>query len=63
MVIQLVLPNGNHFYDKITGNDVYVKGDKVYVENQNGEEVTRFHNSKSNTQWRIETGRWEPVYE
>ncbi len=52
---------GKHYHDNNTGNEVYVKGNKVYIENEDGQEVSQFHNSKANTQTRIDSGRWEPV--
>lgn len=61
-MIQIKL-NGKHYHDSITDNEVFILGDKVYVENEFGEKVTQFHNSKTNTEKRIQSGRWEPIYE
>jgi hypothetical protein len=33
-------------------------GNKVFVENMDGKSITRFHNSRANTQKRIKSGRW-----
>jgi hypothetical protein len=52
---------GKHYIDSATGNNVYVKGDKVVINNQQGVEVTRFHNSQANTAARVESGKWVPV--
>jgi RHS repeat-associated protein len=52
--------DGRQFTDTETGNNVFVRGDKVVVTNRNGEIVTQFTNSRANTQDRISSGKWEP---
>jgi RHS repeat-associated protein len=52
---------GNHYMDSKSGNDIYVRGDRVVVVNQEGKIVSSFTNTKSNTAMRIRTGRWQPV--
>ena len=52
---------GKRYEDTGTGNIVYVSGNKIYAETPDGREVSQFHNSRSNTQWRIRTGRWKPA--
>ena len=61
--VNKIKQKGKHYRDTETGANVYVHGDKVYIENENGQEITQFHNPKSNTDQRIKSGRWEPVYE
>ncbi|MEM9558175.1 MAG: RHS repeat-associated core domain-containing protein, partial [Acidobacteriota bacterium] len=55
-----VAREGQEYTDSETGNTIVVRGDRVLVLNERGEEVTRFKNSRKNTRKRIENGRWVP---
>jgi hypothetical protein len=52
---------GQTFIDSISGHRVHVSGNKVVVTDvTTGERITRFKNSRKNTQKRIDSGRWVP---
>jgi hypothetical protein len=52
---------GRTFIDSITGHRVHVRGNKVVVTDATtGQRITRFKNSRKNTQKRINSGRWVP---
>ncbi|OAI18170.1 MULTISPECIES: hypothetical protein [Methylomonas] len=57
-----VVEEGREYTDNENGNIAYVKGDRVVVKDSDGNLVTQFKNSRSNTLKRIESGRWEPKY-
>ena len=59
--INKIKANGKHYIDTETGNHVYVDGNKVYIENHQDQDVTRFHNPKANTLARVQSGKWKPV--
>ncbi len=52
---------GRTFIDTETGNRIHVRGNKVVVTDPvTGERITRFKNSRRNTENRIRSGRWVP---
>lgn len=60
--VHRIVREGRRFKDTETGYDVYIKGDKVViVDPATNQEITRFKNSRANTQKRIQSGRWEPT--
>ena len=56
-----VRQQGRPFRDSETGNTVYVDGDRVVIVDPQGIEVSRFRNSRRNTQQRIRSGKWIPI--
>jgi RHS repeat-associated protein len=56
-----VIAEGRRLVDDLTGNNIYVSGNRVVITDQQGNFVTQFTNPRSNTTWRIETGRWIPT--
>ncbi|MBO0860925.1 MAG: pilus assembly protein [Chloracidobacterium sp.] len=56
-----VRQKGRPFRDSETGNTIYVDGDRVVVVDPQGREVTRFKNTRANTQKRIQSGKWIPI--
>ncbi|ATB39676.1 hypothetical protein CYFUS_005121 [Cystobacter fuscus] len=58
-----VIREGRKFVDSETGHTVHVSGDRVVITNKNGKIVTHFENSRSNTQSRIQSGKWVPKNE
>src|SRR5205823_2844016 len=59
--VNKVIDEGKHFTDTETGNDVYVKGNRVVITDADGNIVTQFKNTKANTIQRIEDGKWVPT--
>ncbi|WP_395854056.1 hypothetical protein [Cystobacter fuscus] len=55
-----VIREGRKFTDSETGNTVHVSGDRVVITDESGEIVTQFKNTRSNTQSRIQSGKWVP---
>jgi hypothetical protein len=58
-----VIREGRKFTDSETGNTVHVSGDRVVITDKSGDIVTQFKNSRSNTQSRIQSGKWAPQNE
>jgi RHS repeat-associated protein len=56
-----VIRDGKEYIDDLTGNKVHVLGDNVVVLDDEGNVLSQFKNSRANTNWRVETGRWIPV--
>jgi uncharacterized membrane protein YgcG len=56
-----VRQKGRPFRDSETGNTIYVDGDRVVVVDPQGREITRFKNTRANTQKRIRAGKWIPI--
>jgi len=55
-----VVQQGQQYTDSDTGNNVSVRGNRVVITNENGEEVSQFKNTRANTQQRVTSGRWVP---
>lgn len=55
--------DGQRYRDTQTGNNVYVRGNRVVITNKDGVIVTQFKNSRTNTRERLRSGRWEPFDE
>ena len=51
---------GREFIDTETGNNIYVRGNKVVVTDPTGKPVSQFKNSRSDTVQRILKGKWVP---
>jgi hypothetical protein len=58
-----IIREGRKFTDSETGNTVHVSGDRVVITDESGEIVTQFKNPRSNTQSRVQNGRWVPQNE
>lgn len=56
-----VIRDGKQYTDDLSGNKVYVSGDRVVITDQEGNYITQFKNSRANTNARVESGRWIPV--
>ncbi|HEY6448719.1 MAG TPA: RHS repeat-associated core domain-containing protein [Acidobacteriaceae bacterium] len=57
-----VIQEGKEYTDSDTGYDVHVNGDRVVITDpaDGGKIVTRFTNSRANTQERVLSGKWIP---
>jgi hypothetical protein len=51
---------GRQYIDADRGHTVYVAGDRVVIVDEHGEIVTQFKNPRSNTEGRVNSGRWIP---
>ena len=56
-----VVKEGNKYLDADTGHTVYVKGEKVVITDGKGKQITQFKNPRSNTNQRINDGKWVPT--
>ena len=54
-----VVREGRSFTDTETGAMVHVNGNRVVITGQNGQ-VTRFKNTRAQTQGNIQSGKWQP---
>jgi hypothetical protein len=60
--VNRVVREGRLLQDAETGYYVYVKGQRVViVDPANNQQITRFKNSRANTQKRIKSSRWKPI--
>jgi hypothetical protein len=55
-----VKTEGRTYTDSDTGNTVHVKGNRVVITDSEGNQVTQFKNTRANTVWRVESGKWKP---
>lgn len=56
-----VIENGKKYLDTDSGHTVHVQGDRVVVTSSSGKEITRFKNTRANTNSRVRSGRWIPL--
>lgn len=55
-----VINQGRKHTDPVTGNSIYVDGNRVVVVDPRGNRVTQFKNSRGNTEARVRSGKWIP---
>jgi RHS repeat-associated protein len=56
-----VTREGRRFIDSRTGDQVFVKGNRVVIVDSSGKTHGQFTNSRRNTQQRIQSGEWVPA--
>ncbi|PIT58135.1 hypothetical protein BHC49_02620 [Snodgrassella alvi] len=61
--VNRVKREGKLYRDSQTGNNVYVSGNRVVIETPKGEHVTRWTNTRANTNMRIRKGKWVRKWE
>jgi RHS repeat-associated protein len=59
--VNRTIRDGKHYIDTETGNNIYVRGNKVVITNNQGVVVTQFKNTRADTLDRVNRGKWKPV--
>lgn len=54
---------GAEVIDTVTGNSLFIKGDRVVILNSKGRLVSRMTNNRANTQQRLQSGKCKPIFD